>query len=45
MICERCGLDRTDVCVRLDPYSLEIYDERIEMTLCDDCYQERADDI
>jgi hypothetical protein len=40
LVCERCGTTE-DVQVDLDPYALEVNDDRQEMALCSGCYQER----
>lgn len=45
MICERCNQIKPDVCERLDPYDLEINEEENLITVCDQCYEEIADDI
>jgi hypothetical protein len=45
MICQSCGKDSEDVVECLDPYALEINDEEVEVVLCPDCLQDRADDI
>ncbi len=45
MICDICGKDRPDVNRVLDPYDADVNDVEIERDLCDDCYQERRDDI
>ena len=34
-----------DVETNLDPYDLEILEEKREVTLCEDCYEARRDDI
>lgn len=45
MICQQCHKDKPDVVTRIDPFVKEIYDEEIEMDLCDECTQERRADI
>ena len=45
MICDACNEDKEDVQECEDPYSKEINEEIILTTLCDDCYQERVDEI
>lgn len=43
--CEICGQVREDVRVTIDPYQAQVWDEDIEMRLCDDCHQARSDDV
>ena len=45
MKCERCHEDKDDVEALIDPYRQELYDERVVMDLCPDCYQEQLWDI
>jgi len=45
MICDDCGKEKADVKVRNDPYKEEIEEKIIEKNYCDDCYQERLNDI
>jgi hypothetical protein len=45
MICDGCHKEKEDVRSCLDPYAKEINDEEIDMNLCEDCYQNRCDDI
>ena len=45
MICDGCGEDKDDVRTVEDPYAKEIYDEIIERNLCDECYQDRLEEI
>lgn len=43
--CDDCGKQKEDVKLTTCPYAEEINDEIQECYLCDDCYQERANDI
>jgi len=43
--CDKCGNVKPDVQRRVDPYTQEIDNEKVEMNLCDDCTQQRTDDI
>jgi hypothetical protein len=43
--CEYCGKEDDTVRDRFDPYDYEINDIKREIVICDDCYQQRADDI
>ncbi len=45
LTCDDCGKTSEEVSLVTDPYSAEINNEFIEMQLCDDCYQDRIDDI
>lgn len=44
IVCDDCGTDE-NVKATLCPYSEEINNKKIEVFLCDDCYQERVWDI
>ena len=47
-VCDSCGkgpADGVEVHEGIDPYQWDIYDEEVECKLCDDCYQNRVDDI
>lgn len=41
MICQDCGEDKPNVCERACPFALEIHDETVMVTICDDCEHER----
>lgn len=43
MICEQC--QKKEGKKRIDPFAKEVHMEEVEMILCDECYQNRADDI
>ena len=43
-ICDRCEKN-TLVRNTKDPYLYEVYNERKKVTLCEDCYDNRAMDI
>ena len=43
--CMFCHKQTPDVRPTLDPYAREINEEDIEVDICDDCYQDRCDDI
>ena len=45
LVCQICG--RSDETVRdvIDPYNQDVNDDEVEMTLCPDCRQDRADDV
>ena len=48
MICAYCGLDKTDVCERVDLYLIEICgysEEDAIFNLCEDCFEQRAMDV
>lgn len=48
MICAYCGLDKPDVCERVDLYLVEICDyseEDATFNLCEDCFEESAMEI
>jgi hypothetical protein len=40
--CERCGKPGKEC---IDPFLKEVHDEEVERCLCDECYQNRVDDI
>ncbi len=42
-MCDACG--EPGGRLRVDPYQLELYGERVVMRLHSHCYQERCDDI
>ena len=42
MKCEDCGKDGV---MTICPYVMEIFDEEIEVCLCDECYSERCYEI
>ena len=44
-ICDECGENKPNVRVVLDPYTLEVNGEEVKRTLCEECEQERKDDI
>ena len=43
--CPCCGKTNSEVTTKLDPFALEIYNEEIEMTACEECFYQRAMDI
>lgn len=43
--CEDCGNQEDTVRYTTCPFAEEIYDERVYVTICSQCYQERCDDI
>ena len=43
--CDDCGEKKEDVVKTICPYEEEIYDEKVECQLCDNCYHERCMDI
>jgi hypothetical protein len=45
MICDRCDEDKDDVVETKDPFCSDVYDEVVECSLCDDCYEERCMEI
>lgn len=42
--CESCG-EWTVVQKVLDPFTLEVNEERVERTLCRPCYRQRFEDV
>jgi len=45
LTCDFCGKRNKTVVLSVDPYAQEIYDDDTEYNICDDCYQESADEI
>ena len=47
MICDHCGKEKDDVEMRADPFIRDVYpeDENEESWWCDECYDNRCDDI
>jgi len=45
LTCDDCGEEGADVEATNCPFAKEVYDDFIEMNLCDECYQERMMDI
>jgi hypothetical protein len=45
MKCEDCGHEKPDVHKTTCPFADDVYGEVVEVCLCDDCYQERVNDI
>jgi hypothetical protein len=45
MICDRCNQDKEDVVETADPFIRDVYNEIVNRNLCDDCYEERRDEI
>ncbi|MGH7974813.1 MAG: hypothetical protein ACREBR_04760 [bacterium] len=43
LLCDMCGEPEAETC--LDPYTMDIEGEEIEINLCEECYQIRCDDI
>lgn len=39
--CELCGRFGEDVNLKVDPFMLDVYDMRIEIEICSDCYERR----
>ena len=44
-MCEDCEKEKETVCERFCPLAEGLDNEEVEVTLCDDCYQTRCDDI
>jgi hypothetical protein len=42
--CERCG-STENVKTELDPFALEVYNEAVEVTWCEKCFQNSRDDV
>lgn len=45
LTCECCGETSVDVETIIDPYQADVDDTDVEMDLCPQCEQDRADDI
>ena len=45
MECDDCGKRKPDVHHTTCPYSSEINETEIDITICNDCFSNRADDI
>jgi hypothetical protein len=45
MICDMCDEDKDDVVETTDPFYSDVYDETVERSLCDDCYEDRRMEI
>ncbi len=45
LMCDRCHETKEDVAECIDPYAREINDEEVLVTLCDNCFSDRVDDI
>lgn len=45
MECETCGESNDTVETTLDPYLLMSNNEEVEVTLCEECFGERAEEI
>ena len=45
LVCDDCKKASADVHKVYCPYQEEIYDELVEVQLCDDCYYDRCFDI
>lgn len=44
-VCQDCEKEKPDVEERECPFALEIYNEKVIVTICDECCWERAQDI
>ncbi len=42
LVCDDCKQSKPDVKETFCPYSEEINDEKVPVTLCDNCYYERC---
>lgn len=45
LVCDGCKQTKADVKATNCPFAADVHDEVVPMNLCDDCWQERADDI
>ena len=45
LTCDYCRKRKKDARVTIDPYRADVWDENIEVTICDNCYQERVHDV
>ena len=45
LTCQDCGIKSEEVEETVCPYAEDIYGEIIEVRLCQDCYDQRCDDI
>lgn len=45
LTCDTCGKKDQDVCFRLDPYHWEIDEKKVTRIMCQDCHDERAEEI
>jgi len=45
LVCQDCGKVGGDVEEGLCPFALDVYDDEVEVVLCDDCRYERAMDV
>lgn len=43
--CGSCAKSAANVSWRIDPYMDEVYEEIMYRWLCDDCWQERKDEV
>lgn len=43
--CDDCKEVKPDVCETTCPFAEEIYNKKVNVTLCKDCYYERCQDI
>lgn len=43
--CQDCGKSKDDVRDRFCPYAADVYEKEVPITVCIDCYNNRADDI
>lgn len=43
--CEDCGKSKKDVEEDWDPYQNEVYNIKLLIQVCGDCFQERMDEI
>lgn len=43
--CQDCGVINDTVKITFCPYAQELNGEKIEITVCDDCYVDRGHDI
>jgi len=45
LVCQNCGKVGPDVTEGCDPYAADVEGRDVPVVWCEDCYQERADDI
>lgn len=44
-ICDYCHKSKPDVEECYDPFRAEVYNEKVEVDICRECYQRRVEDI
>lgn len=45
LVCEVCSEAKDDVIETICPYSQDVHNEEVAVTICTDCYNERCMDI